>query len=107
MSHTHPTSTPSNFQPILDDALNAYEKRMKNDILKNPLAGRLQACNSPDSILIVLKDLVKELNGSQRNMEWLDTTVNVLHAFSEPLGQVVGSVCFRTNLSEIYPLIFI
>ena len=96
MSHTHP-STSSNFQIILDNALKAYKKRTKNDLLKHPLADRLQACNSPSSMLTVLQEQVQELNQSQRsNTKWLDPTVNVLHTFSEVLGEGVGSVGFRT-----------
>jgi len=97
MSHTHPTSTSSNFQIILDNALKAYKKRTKNDLLKHPLADRLQACDSPSSMLTVLQEQVQELDQSQRsNTKWLDPTVNVLHTFSEVLGEGVGSVGFRT-----------
>jgi hypothetical protein len=97
MSHTHPTSTPSNFQLIFESALEAYRKRTKNDILTHPLADRLKTCNSANSILTVLQELVQELNQSQRsNQRWLDPTVNVLLAFSETLGEGVGSVCFGT-----------
>jgi hypothetical protein len=97
MSHTHPTSTPSNFQLIFDNALKAYKKRTKNDILTHPLADRLKVCDSADSTLTVLQELVQELNQSQRsNQKWLDPTVNVLLAFSETLRGGVGSVCFRT-----------
>jgi hypothetical protein len=97
MSHTQPTSTSSNFQLIFDSALKAYKKRTKNDLLTHQLAGRLEACNSASSILTVLQELVQELNQSQRsNTKWLDPTVNVLLAFSETLGEGVGSVCFRT-----------
>jgi hypothetical protein len=96
MSHTHPTSTSSNFQLIFDNALKAYKKRTKKDLLTDPLADRLEACNSAGSILTVLREQVQELNESQRNnTKWLDPTVNVLHAFSETLGEGVGSVCFR------------
>jgi hypothetical protein len=96
MPHTHPTSTPSNFQLIFDSALKAYKKRTKNDLLTHPLADRLKACNSASSILTVLQELVQEFNQSQRrNTTWLDPTVNVLLAFSETLGEGVGSVCFR------------
>jgi hypothetical protein len=96
MSHTHPTPTSSNFKPIFDKALKAYEKRTKKDILTHPLADRLKACDSASSILTVLQGLVQELNESQRsNMKWLDPTVNVLLAFSETLGEGV-SVRFRT-----------
>jgi hypothetical protein len=97
MSHTHTTSTSSNFQLIFDNALKAYKKRTKNDLLRHPLAEQLQVCNSSSSILTVLQEQVQELNESQRrNTKWLDPTVNVLLAFSGTLGEGVGSVCFRT-----------
>jgi hypothetical protein len=96
MSHTHPTSTSSNFRLIFDDALKAYKKRTKLDPLTHPLADRLESCDSADSILTVLQELVQEFIQSQRgNTKWLDPTVNVLLAFSEVLGEGVGSVCFR------------
>src|SRR5882757_7343866 len=97
MSHTHPTSTSSNFQLIFDNALKAYKKRTKSDLLTHPLADRLKACDSASSIRTVLQEQVQELNESQRsNTEWLNPTVNVLHTFSQTLGEGVGSVCSRT-----------
>jgi hypothetical protein len=97
MSHTHPTSTSSIFQPIFDSALKAYEKRTKNDLLTHQLVNRLEPCDSASSILTVIRELVQELNRSQRSSQkWLDSTVNVLLAFSATLGESVGSVCFRT-----------
>ena len=97
MSHTHPTTTSSDFQPIFNKALKAYEKRTKNDLLTQPLVDRLKPCNSASSILTVLQEQLQELNESQNsNVKWLDPTVNVLCAFSETLGEGVGSVCFRT-----------
>ena len=97
MSHTHPTSTSSNFKLIFDDAVKSYKKRTKNDLLKHPLADRFETCDSASSILTVLQEQVQELNESRRNnTKWLDPTVNVLLAFSETLGEGLGSVCFRT-----------
>ena len=97
MSHNHSSSTSSNFRLIFDNALKTYKKSTKQDLLKHPLANRLQACNSPSSILAVLQEQVQQLNESQRsNSKWLDPTVNVLLTFSEALGEGVGSVCFRT-----------
>jgi hypothetical protein len=97
MSQNHSFSTSSNFQLIFNNALKTYKKRTKKDLLKHPLADRLQACSSPSSILTVLQEQVQELNESQRsNTKWLDPTVNVLHTFSETLGEGVGSVCFTT-----------
>jgi hypothetical protein len=97
MSHTHPTSTLPNIKLIFDNALKAYKKRTKNDLLTHPLADRLKDCDSASSILTVLQEQVQELNESQRsNTKWLDPTVNVLLAFSETLGEGVGSVSFGT-----------
>ena len=93
MSHNQSSSTSSNFQVIFENALKTYKKCTKTDLLKHPLADRLQACDSSSSILTVLQ----ELNESQRsNTKWLEPTVNVLHTFSNTLGEGVGSVCFRT-----------
>ena len=77
-----------------------YKKRTKKDLLRHPLADRIQACDSPSSILNVLQEQVQELNESQRSnerlMEWLDPTVNVLHTLSETLGEGVGLVSIGT-----------
>ena len=106
MSHdfSSSTSTSSNFQLIFDNALKSYQKCTKKDLLKHPLAGRLQACDSPSSVLIVLQEQVQELNKSQRSNErltkWLDPTVKVLHAFCETLGEGVGLVS-TINLSKV------
>jgi hypothetical protein len=100
MSHNHPTSTSSNFQSIFDNALKGYMKRTKKDLLKHPLADRIQACDSPISILTVLQEQVQEFNESQRSNErltkWLDPTVNVLHVLSETLREGVGLVSIVT-----------
>jgi hypothetical protein len=100
MSHTHPTSTSSNFQLIFDDALKAYEKRTKKDLPTHPLAAQLQDCNSPSSILGVLQQQIQEADKSERRNErwtrWLDPTVKVLHAFSETLGEGVTLVCLSS-----------
>jgi len=100
MSYAQPTaSSSSNFQQVFHNALKAYEKRTKKDLLVHPLATQLQTCDSPSSILSVLQKQVQELNQSRNTDErwtkWLDPTVNVLFAFSATLGEGVGLVCFR------------
>jgi len=62
---------PSSHNFRLYNALKAYEKRTKNDLLSHPLASQLQACQSPDSILAVLQQQVQELNISQASDERL------------------------------------
>ena len=98
MSHTPPTATSSsNFQLIFNNALKAYEKRTKNDLVAHPLAAQLQACDSPSAILGVLQQQVEDLNQSrptdERWTKWLDPTVNVLFTLSAALGEGVSLAC--------------
>jgi hypothetical protein len=114
MSHPRVTtfeSSSSNFQLIINNALKAYEKRTKKDLLAHPLASQLQACETPGDILAVLQQQVQGLDQSEsgsrdeRWTKWLDPTVNVVFAFSTVLGSGVGLVCpskcayFRSKFS--------
>ncbi|KAH9958755.1 hypothetical protein BC827DRAFT_549778 [Russula dissimulans] len=88
-----PQATPSsNFQLIFNNALKAYEKRTKDDLLAHPLAAQLQACDSPTTILALLHRQARDFNQSRdgRLSRWLGPTVNVLYAFSKTLGEGVG-----------------
>ena len=95
-----PSGSSSNFQLIFNNALKAYEKRTKKDLLAHPLAAELQKCNSPTAILAVLHQQVQGLDRSQtsddRWTKWLDPTVNVLHTLSETIGEGVSLVGFKT-----------
>jgi hypothetical protein len=107
MSHSHTTtassttaasSSESNFQLIINNALEAYKKRTKQDLLTHPLSPQLQACESPGSILAVLQQQIHGLdqprNSDDQWTRWLDPTINVLFAFSSSLAGV-GMVCLR------------
>ena len=116
MSHTHPTASSShnqasNFQLIINNALDAYKKRTKNDLLAHPLITELQSCNSPSTILAVLQQQLWGIDQSQRSDErwtrWLGPTVNVLFTLSGILGEGIGMVYRNMTLSEICGLIFI
>jgi hypothetical protein len=101
MSHSHATGSSSpNFQLILNNALDKYKRRTKNDLLAHPLAAQLQSCNSPSAILAVLQQQLQGLGQSQSSDErwsrWLDPTVNVVYAFSSTLAAGAGLVCLRT-----------
>jgi len=101
MSHPYPTGPSSpNFRLIFNNALKVYEKQTKNDILFHPLAADLQACQSPSAILAVLQQQVQDLNQSrtsdERLTKWLEPTINVLHAFSETIGEGVSLVRLMT-----------
>jgi hypothetical protein len=117
MSHTQSqsaaaSSSSSNFQLIINNALDTYRKRTKKDPLTHPLAAKLQACDTPAAILAILREQIHGLDQSQRGDErwskWLDPTVNVLFAFSTTIGAGVSLVFRRAcYLSEICVLTFI
>jgi uncharacterized membrane protein YqgA involved in biofilm formation len=104
MSHIHPTASSSynqatNFQLIINNALDAYKKRTKNELLAHPLVTELLSCNSPSTILAILQQQLQGLDRSRRSderwMRWLDPTVNVLYILSGTLGEGVGLVCLK------------
>ena len=96
MSHSHHTASSSyNFQLIINNALKAYEKRTKKDLLSHPLATQLQTCNSPGDILAVLQGLNQSRSTEDRWTKWLDPTVTVLYTLTETLGEGVSLVSIR------------
>jgi hypothetical protein len=102
MSHSHLTATSSsnNFQLIINNALKAYEKRTKKDLLAHPLASQIQACNSPGAILAILQQQIQGQDQSRssddRWTKWLDPTVNILYMLSATLGEGAGLISLRT-----------
>jgi hypothetical protein len=103
MSHAHPTgptpSSSSKFQLIINNALDKYKKRTRNDLLAHPLAAQLQSCDSPCAILAVLQQQIQGLDQSlssdERWSRWLNPTINVLYALSAAVGAGVSLVCLR------------
>jgi hypothetical protein len=113
MSHSQSAAvSSSNFQLIINNALDTYRKRTKKDLLTHPLAAQLQTCGTPAAILAILQEQVQGPDQSQRGDErwskWLDPTVNVLFAFSATIGAGVSLVFRRACYSsEICVLTFI
>ena len=103
MSYAQSTASSSpNFQLVINNALDKYKKRTKNDLLAHPLAAQLQSCDSPSAILVILQQQVQGLDQSRSSDEqwsrWLDPTINILYALNSTLGAGVGLVCLRTEL---------
>ena len=100
MSNSNPIATVSSsfrFQLIFINALNAYEKRTKNDLLAHPLATELENCNSPSEILAVLhqQGLDQSMSSDDRFTRWLSPTVNVLYVLSKTLGEGISLVSLQ------------
>jgi hypothetical protein len=90
------SSTTPNFQPIFDKALKEYRKKTGKELDTHPLAVEIRNCDSPETILTVLREKASELNESQSSDErftkWLTPTVNVLNALSTTVGEGVSVV---------------
>ena len=84
------SSSSSNFQVVINNALKDYEKRTKKSLLTHPLASQLQACDSPGDILALLRRQILDQSRStdERWTKWLDPTINVLLTFSQTVGTV-------------------
>ena len=97
MSRANPTTSASpNFQLIFNNALDAYRKRTKSDLLAHPLVGQLQNCTSSSDVLALIHQQVQGFQRDEdRLTKWLCPTVRVLYAFSETLGEGVSLVCLR------------
>ncbi|KAF8258960.1 hypothetical protein EI94DRAFT_1814243 [Lactarius quietus] len=93
---TPPTAFSSNFKFIFNKALKEYRKKTKQKLTAHPLAAHLDKCDSPVAILAILQDQVDQFiqsrSGDEQLQRWLVPTINVLHAFSETLGEGISLV---------------
>ena len=66
------------------------------ELLGHPLATDVQRCNSVDAILAIFRGQAEAFkqfrDGDQRLMKWIGPAVDVLHTFSETLGEGVSLV---------------
>ena len=100
MSSTeHTTISPSNLQLIID-ALGDYAHRMGIDFAQNPFAEELQRTNTPNDILNLLqkreKAFIQYRNRNRTLINCFSPAVQVLHIFSQKLGDVISLVSFIT-----------
>jgi hypothetical protein len=99
MSQTSPEAPPrSDYQPILDSALQAYKTKTGKDLLSDPLFRRLESCATPDDVITILRQQIPRFNQSasgssdDRFTKWLGPTVNVINALSSTIGDSVALV---------------
>ena len=86
----------SNFQSILDVALESYATQTGIDLTKHPSADKLQNCRSPSDVLQILSEresAFKDYRGQYRNLIGrVQPIIQVIHAFSAVLGEVASLV---------------
>ena len=78
----------------LSNALEAYKKRTKEDLCSHPLFAKLEACNTPNTILLMLREQISGFDQSDDDKwaKWLNLTVNVLYNFSAAIGGGISLV---------------
>ena len=104
MSKTTPTASSSlspnpKLHATFDAALKQYEKKTEISLLTHPLMVKLQECNSPADIIVILRSQVaqsKQTTSADEQLVnwlyWLDPVVNVLSASSLVISACVGLV---------------
>jgi hypothetical protein len=90
------TSSRLKYQVIFDNALAAYKNKTGKDLTSDPLLGRLNSCNSPASVIDLLRQQIPGFGESERNnnrlTKWLNPTVNALYSFSLMIGGTLSLV---------------
>ena len=96
MSNQVPNASTSNFTPIFQAAYDEYKKLAGHDLATHPFAAELDQCDSPDSILDVLRKqaqaFARSRKGDEKLMAWLNPIVHVLFTFCGSLGEGIGLV---------------
>ena len=102
------STSQSNFVSIFNAAIETYKRKTKKDLTSHPLLPTLQSCDSPESILTVLREQIPGFNESQNGddglTKWVTPTVNVLYSFSSTFGGGVGLVGIRLFPREEFRL---
>jgi hypothetical protein len=92
----------SNFQFILDAALDNYTKQTGIDITKHPSADKLQNIHSPKVVIQLLLEREAAFkdyrNKHHKLINFLHPIVQVVHAFAGSIGEAAGSVSARNRI---------
>ena len=96
----------SNFVSVFDAALETYKRRTKKDLATHSLLPTLQSCDSPEAVLVVLREQIPAFSPTQNDddglTKWVSPTVNVLYTISANLGGGVGLVSnYDVSLSRV------
>ncbi|KAH8986227.1 hypothetical protein EDB86DRAFT_2252988 [Lactarius hatsudake] len=88
----------SNFQLILD-AVDKYVDQTGINLKENPFAAKINACDSPDAILLLLQENLKVFKDyrdqNRKFIDCLGPVVQFVHSFSGILGEAAGLIPFQ------------
>ena len=95
------TSSSAKYQVLFDNAFEAYRKKTGNDLTSDPLLRRLEACNSPDTVIDVLREQIPAYDQSaSRLTSWVKPTINVVCTFSSTIGGAVSLVSMDKDIPQ-------
>ncbi|KAF8487531.1 hypothetical protein DFH94DRAFT_678537 [Russula ochroleuca] len=84
----------SDYELIFVNALKAYKRKTGRDLASDPLLHRLETCNSPDSVLALLRQQIPGFDQSgsrdERLTNWVNPVVNVLCTFASTISGAVN-----------------
>jgi hypothetical protein len=93
----------SQFQPVINNALEKFQRRTEIDLLAYPLTARFISCASPSDVLSLLRQQFEGPDQSRGNDElwtrWVESLhpiVSILFTLSMTLDAGVHLVRFRT-----------
>ena len=101
------SSSSSSFQGLFNAALQDYENQTKTKLVQHPLAKKLEACDSVDSITAILQEQAQIFGGFRGDdgkiMKSLRSSVDVLYTLSNStiLGEAIGLVVHTTILTAV------
>ncbi|KAH9021029.1 hypothetical protein EDB84DRAFT_1678769, partial [Lactarius hengduanensis] len=88
----------SNFQLILD-AVDKYADQTGINLKENPFAAKINACDSPDAVLLLLQENLKVFKDYRdKNRKFIDClgpVVQFVHSFSGILAEAAGLAPFQ------------
>jgi hypothetical protein len=91
-----------NFAPIFRAACDEYKELTGHDLDTHPFASELERCDSPGSILDVLRGeaqtLIKRRKRHEKLLACLNPIVNVMFTLSGTLGEGIGLVSISSFL---------
>ena len=84
-----------NFQSFLD-AVDKYAEQTGINLRENPFADKVQTCDSPGAVLLLLQENLKVFKDyrdkNRKFIECMRPIVQFVHAFSGILGSAAGLV---------------
>ncbi|KAF8259818.1 hypothetical protein EI94DRAFT_966096 [Lactarius quietus] len=87
-----------NFQSILD-AVDKYTEQTGINLKENPFADKINTCDSPTAVLVLLQDNLKAFKDfrdqNRKFIDCLSPVVQFVHAFSGILGEAAGLIPFQ------------